>query len=120
MGHNGGRRTKMEAVSPLLRCAICTGHPLVLPHMLNPRFHKEGLDVAARIGRITEQAPAHRAVTPPPQPHGIHGHRKLVCSHWIDVVLDHNQHWSIFRPQCACYGWFWPVQRGPEIHVVSY
>lgn len=119
MGHHGRRGPHMETVHPLLRGPIYPGHPLVLPQVLYPGCNQEGLDVAARIRRIVKQAPAHRAITPPGQSHGLHGLHELVGPPRINMVFDRHEHGAFVRLQGACDSGFWPVQRGPKIPILA-
>src|SRR5215212_2609327 len=63
MGDHGRSLAEVESSYCILGGTIRLHQSRVLAHVLGPRSDQEGLQAAARIGQVAEDAPAARAIT---------------------------------------------------------
>src|SRR5262245_5817595 len=87
----------MKREDALFDFSVRFGDAGMLSQMFSPRFNHEGFNKAARIGRITMQTPAVRAISSSHSSHFTHDATKLLRALRIDTVFDRNEHWSFIR-----------------------
>ena len=85
----------MEGTSPVLDATVRDGSPLMLPQVLDPGLDQKGLEIAARIGDVTVDAPLDRAVAAAHTAQSVHSGHEVIPRVGIDPVFDGHQNRSL-------------------------
>src|SRR5262249_6509933 len=85
--------------------AIRDGHALVLAEVLRPRFDREGLHVACRVGGVAEHAPELRAVATPHPREPADRAYELLGARRLDEILHRDEHGAAVRGEIAGERW---------------
>ena len=73
MNHLRPTLLHQEGTDTFFHPEVRLGYPGVLPQVLQPGFHSEGLDETTGSGGIVEDTPEKCAVTPPQVPESMQG-----------------------------------------------
>src|ERR1700688_2966945 len=94
--------------------AVTDREPVVLTQVLAPGFGHEGLDIATRVGGITEEAPHNRAIPSTDRFEGAHRVLELGSARGIDPILyaDHyrpllGRNFRINFRHLPVHPWLW-------------
>ncbi len=110
----------LQHPDPRLDLQFTTGHPVVMPQMLQPRFLEEELQPQRRISTVPHQPPRQCAIA---LAHRFQLPRRLLEGLGLgggDVVLDGDHHRSDFRVHVIAEHRHRPMQRWRQLLCLGF